>query len=74
MHDLRQEGEGNRGVAMTMHRLRVILGEELDDVVDGAEFVAGDGVEDVEFIGGVEDAVEAAADGGEVHDICYRRA
>lgn len=56
---------------MEMHRLRVVLGEELDDVVNGAEFVAGDGVENVKFIGGVEDAVEAAAHDRKVHDIGY---
>lgn len=59
---------------MEMHRLRVVLGEQLDNFVNGAEFVAGDGVENVKFIGGVEDAVEAAAHDGKVHDIGYRRA
>lgn len=56
-----------------MYWLRLVLRDQLDYVVYWGEFGRGDGVEDLEFVGGVcvEDAVEAAAGGSEGEDVGY---
>lgn len=52
-----------------MDRLTFILRYELNYVVQRTEFDGCCGVENVEFVGLAEDAMEAAAGGGEVEDV-----
>lgn len=52
-----------------MHRLAFVLGHQLDYFIYRAEFGGGYRVEDLEFVGLVEDAVEAAGGGGEMEDV-----
>lgn len=56
-----------------MHWLRFVLRDQLDYIVYWGKFRRGDGVEYLEFVGGVcvEDAVETAACGREGEDVGY---
>ena len=59
-YNLPQERSGHRRVAVDVHRLAFILRHKLDYIISGTELEVGNGGEDVDFVGCVEDAVEAA--------------